>query len=102
MNTLPNMMGQDSNELMDIINQFGNIEIFKTDVVISLIHFKWNKYASKVHIVSAIIHFIYVMIFLLYVNRVYLYRDADTNSVKHAPLVCMSICHLYAFLYDFR
>ena len=84
---------------MNIINDHSMIKNYKTKVIRSLIDFKWSIYGSHIHYLSALIHLFYVIIFLIYVNQVYLNLDA---THKTGLLWTMLVCHIYAALYEFR
>jgi hypothetical protein len=34
---------------MDVISESEELEIFKTDLIIDVIDFKWNRFAKRVH-----------------------------------------------------
>ena len=57
---------------MDILGDTDNIKVFQTKVVKGLLDFKWNKYASRVIKMSALVHIVYIFMFLIYVDMVYL------------------------------
>jgi len=71
LNLLPNMKDADD-DFMEIIGDTEQTEIFQTKGIKSLIEFKWTKYASKVHYMSAFIHFIYVLMFFFHVQHIYI------------------------------
>ena len=66
----------DSDRLMDIIgrmnNQNLNVEVFETEAIKGMINFKWKQYARAPHYVSGFIHMIYLVVFVVYVDHVYL------------------------------
>jgi len=92
-------MGTESDELMNILGSTDHVEILFTEVVKGLADFKWNKYAKKLHYLGAGIHFLYLVIFLIYINYVYVRGE---YAPKMFLLFGMFILHFYAFIYDMK
>ena len=57
---------------MDQLSDTSELAIFKSKVVIDFYEYQWNKYAKYIHYYGAVLHFIYILIFSIYVNEVYL------------------------------
>jgi len=83
--------------ITEIIGNTDNLEIFETEAIKGIINFKWNKFGKQLHYTCAIIHFIYVIMFMVYVDSVYLKQEYGLISLYLFVMFC---CHVYAFLYD--
>ena len=59
-------IAEEDDSIMEILGETNNIEVFQTKVVTGLLHFKWNKYAGRVHKLSASTHIIYILMFIVY------------------------------------
>ena len=99
-NLLPSMDIDDGLSLMDLLGDTNQIDILKTKAVQDIINFKWNAYGKKIHYLSAIMHMIYVTMFLLFLNYHYLLRNSSGN--KNLVMLFMLICNTYSFVYDTR
>ena len=104
-------MDDEDFQLMNILGETNDLEIFRTQVIKSLIEFKWTKYAGKVHYVTAGVHMIYVCLFFLHVNQAYIQtrlhpvdeEEAGTTSpIGSYYLFPMVLCHVVAMAYDTR
>ena len=78
-NLLP-AIDEEDESIMDILGETDNIDVFHASVVKGLLDFKWTKYASRVHKLSAVIHILYIILFLIYVDRIYLYKDVRLKT----------------------
>jgi len=88
---------------MELLGETEMTEIFNSEVVISLIDYKWNKYAKYIHYIMAFIHSIYIIAFFSHVDNIYIHRYADDHDEsKYTSLFIMLFCHLFATFYDWR
>jgi hypothetical protein len=60
---------------MDAISNSDEIEMFDSQQIKDIISFKWESYGRDHHIFGSFMHFLYVLLFILYVNFVYLNND---------------------------
>jgi hypothetical protein len=65
-------MCEESSELMEIISETDELDIFRTKVLHDLVEFKWNAYGKSVHYFGAFLHIGYIITFFIYVNQVYI------------------------------
>jgi hypothetical protein len=80
-----------------MLGESKELSIFDTKIVKDLYEFNWNNYAKHVHYLGATIHFIYFISYIVYVDRVYLYKSFDDRV-----WLCwvMLICLIYPMFYD--
>jgi hypothetical protein len=90
--------GDDNYDLMGLIGDIEELEVVHTKAVRDLIFFKWNKFGRKFHYFSAMIHILYVMIFIRYIGSKYLYRKENSRETTYILIMC--ICNTYAMFYD--
>ena len=91
-------MGDACIKLMEMVGDTEQSEIFKTEAIKQLIIFKWDNYAKQVHYVGAFFHLVFIVIFCIYVNEIYLEGHLEN---KNYILCIMLICHIYTTIYDF-
>ena len=84
---------------MEIINNHAHENIFKTKVSEGLIKFKWDQHGAVLHYIGAFFHFLYVLMYLIYVNEMYL---NERYEYKEALLYTITVLHMYATFYDLR
>ena len=85
---------------MDIISGSDEIELFDSKLIIDVITFKWECYGRDHHVFGSMMHFLYVLLFILYVNFVYLYNDnSDDMHIIFTLILAVGI--IYPWLYDF-
>lgn len=87
----------DEYSLMDLLANTDQIEVFDTLPVQDLIEFKWRAYSQHFHFVFAIIHMIYLLTFILYVNFIYINREFEN---KLYFILMMVTCNSVALVYD--
>ena len=98
MNLLPGISsGEGSFEMMDLLANVDDLEVFDTKVVEDFVNFNWEKFASHVHNFGALIHFTYFIVFMMYVHLVYQKRDFTNRS--HL-IISMFALLLYPMCYD--
>jgi hypothetical protein len=80
-----------------MLGESNELSIFDTKIVKDLYEFNWNHYAKHIHYMGATIHFIYFLVFCVYVDRVYLYKRFEDR----VPLCwVMLVCMVYPMFYD--
>jgi hypothetical protein len=52
---------------MGLLSETSEIDVFKSQVVLDLLNFKWAKYGSAHHIVGLAAHLFYALVFCLYI-----------------------------------
>ena len=62
-----------------------------------MIEFKWKAYAQVFHFIFAFIHLIYLLVFIIYVNVVYINREFALQKVF---ILTMASCNFIAMTYD--
>lgn len=88
---------QQINELMDSLGESEELEIFEAKVVNDYYVYQWERYAKHIHYFGAFVHFIYLFLFILYVNLVYLDRNFDNRvNLIYFQLICL----VYPAIYD--
>jgi len=85
--------------LMDLISGSDEIEIFDCEQVINIITYKWETYGKDHHIFGSVMHFIYITLFMLYVNFVYLQYDENAPNFIYTIVLALGI--IYPWIYDF-
>lgn len=71
--------------------------IFESKIVKDFYDFHWNSYAKHVHYFGAIVHFIYLSVFVIYVNEIFLNR----NYTKRVDMCyIMLICIVFPIIND--
>jgi hypothetical protein len=85
--------------MMDIFGSTEQLEVFKTKVVQDIIRFKWQSYGQYVHQTAASFHIVYVVTFLIHLERTYLSR---IETISLPIIIIMTVCNTFAFLYDGR
>lgn len=104
LNTLPMCTYEDGkcknlDGLMDALAETDELSLFEAKVVNDYYDFMWNMYAKHIHYFGACVHFIYLILFVTYVNQIYLNR----NFGVRVPLVwCMVLCLIYPAYYDLK
>jgi hypothetical protein len=64
----------ESTTMSDLLEELCNsdeLDIFRTDVVIDLFQFSWDKYAKHLHYYGISVHFLYVIFFTIYIDQVF-------------------------------
>lgn len=104
LNTLPMCTYEDGrcrnlDGLMDALGETDELSLFEAKVVNDFYDFQWHMYAKHIHYFGALIHFIYLILFVTYINQVYL----DRNYANRVGLAwCMVLCLIYPTYYDLK
>jgi hypothetical protein len=74
---------------MEAIAGSEELSIFKTDLVMDLVDFKWQRFAFKQHVFGALVHVIYVVVLIYYINYTFLvskatWRTPDDTAIPPA------------------
>lgn len=85
------------NDLLEALGDTDEQEIFDTRIVKDFYEYQWQNYAKHVHYFGAGIHLIYCLVFLTYVNQIYLYRNF---SSRVALCWTMLVCLIYPSQYE--
>ena len=86
------------NELMDILGETEDGEIFRTKVLQDFFDFMWNRFAKHLLYFGALIHMVYVIVFAIYTNQVFVHRYHENRTwMTWAMLLCL----IYPMVYDF-
>lgn len=59
---------------MESLVESNELELFHTKIVKDFYDFNWNMFAKHIHYFGAFVHFFYFMLFVVYVNEVYVNR----------------------------
>ena len=84
-------------DLMDACGNTDELEIFETRTLRDLLDFKWDTYASTIHYIMFSFHCIYMVIFSIFINEMYVYR---TGSLQTLVLAGSAVCLVFPMLYD--
>lgn len=57
---------------MSVLANCDQLDIFESDVILSLVEYKWKTYAYYQHILSAFFHVMYVIVLIYYIRYTYL------------------------------
>lgn len=75
-------MSKEDGSIMDAVANSEEVDLFETDAVMDMIDFKWDRYASKIHLIGMIIHIIYMVYLNAYVKLTFVDPDSlDPNHV---------------------
>ena len=66
--------------LINAMGQTSELKIFNSKVIFDLMEFKWESYAGLIHKVSLISHCCYLVVFTVFINRVYVYELKEIPS----------------------
>ena len=101
LNLLPGTIDQEvedgDNELMEVLSETEELDMFKCKVVYDLVEFKWNAYAKYIHYLGAFLHLCYNVVFFIYVNSVYNERQFE---YQYKLCWAMLILLIYPMVYD--
>ena len=73
--------------------------IFNTESFNILIQYKWEQYGQKHHVFGSVMHFIYVIIIIIYVNNIYLYELKDPKQHYYFSMLLLAGI-FYPWMYD--
>ena len=80
-----------------MLGESQELSIFDTKIVKDLYEFQWNGYAKHIHYLGASLHFIYFIVYCIYVNDIYLYKKYE---IRVELCWIMLMCLLYPMFYD--
>lgn len=84
-------------ELLENLGESDELDMFDCKIVKDYYNFMWNSWGKYVHYLGAVIHSVYFLMFVIYVNATYLHRDYEAR----VPLCWMMlICIIYPMFYD--
>lgn len=68
--------------IMDMCINYEDIDIYLSRAVQQVIHFKWNKFAKKFHMIGCCSHIFYMLVLVVYTNLVYINnRGVDLDAI---------------------
>ena len=82
---------------MTLCSNTDELEIFETATLQEVIDYKWKKYGKKWHLAGCLMHFIYISVITVYVNKVFVEQDIED---KNYYLTIMSLGIIYPLVYD--
>ena len=62
-------------EFMDALCSIENIEVFETNVIQTIITYKWDKYAKKFFLYQFLVFILFLISYLLDIYFMVIYRD---------------------------
>ena len=85
------------NELLELMSETEELDIFNSKVVQDFFEFQWNSYAKSLHYFGAFIHLMYLIFFSVYSNLIFIHRNFESR-----PILCwaMLITLIYPMTYD--
>jgi len=86
--------------LMGLINETEELEIFESGTIQQLIEFKWDQYARKHHIFGCVMHLFYILMLIVYIDIVYINYSQDKEAQVMMWTVLLLFGILYPALYD--
>ena len=84
-------------DLMIAFGDTNDLNVFESKVVVDFFEYQWNSYAKHVHYFGFLVHFIYFVLFVFYVNQIYLDRNYD-NRVTLCWMILTTL--VYPLIYD--
>jgi hypothetical protein len=88
--------------LMHAICNSEELDIFKSDLIIDLVDFRWNNVARYVHKTGFCFHLAYIVFFTLYIRDTYLGKYADNVPIpSEFYLWCIGLILIWPLAYDF-
>ena len=74
------MVNADIN-IMEHFADSDELSMFKTSPIQNFIEFKWHSIGSRHHCLSAVVHFLYVVLLVVYVLEIYVRDPNEATSV---------------------
>ena len=111
LNILPSIV-EDKGELIEAISDSDELGIFRTQLVIDLVDYKWDNFGQFSHLIGFSIHIIYSLCLMRYINNVFLESGVeivkDENMKRTSPdppphhswLVILAAGLVYPLYYD--
>jgi hypothetical protein len=88
------------NNLMGLINETEELEIFGAKTIQQLIQFKWDEYARKHHVFGCMMHMFYIVMMIIYIHIVYINYTDEISEQIAVWTVLLGVGILYPALYD--
>lgn len=88
------------NNLMGLINETEELEIFGAKTIQQLIQFKWDEYARKHHVFGCMMHMFYIVMMIIYIHIVYINYTDEISEHIAVWTVLLGVGILYPALYD--
>ena len=90
---------------MDIIQQSDELAIFKAKAIIPFVTFKWDKYGWKHHFIGLVIHFVQIVLLVMYVKGIYIDNILENcylieNSCRNYYVFCLLLSVTHTFIYE--
>lgn len=85
---------------MQLLNESEELEIFGTDTITELLHFKWQEYGLTFHKIGCLMQIFYVIMMFVYINSIYIHTQGD-ESEKQLYTILLAVGILYPTLYHF-
>jgi len=83
-----------------------DIDIFKEQLIIDIIDYKWNLYAQKLFYFGGFMHFCFTLSVIIYVNQIYIlnigqigYED-ENNETNFWFTIVLLVGIMYPMCYD--
>ena len=94
-------MSEEDGLLMHAICNSDELEIFKSDLIIDLVDFRWNIVAKTVHKIGFIFHMFYIFFLTMYIRGTYLGKFADNIPIPSTfYLWCIGLILIYPLAYN--
>lgn len=82
---------------MNQLSTTEEVEIFNTKVGAEVIEFTWLSFGKDLHLLGGVLNMLYVLIYTVYINQVFLGRD---YYYRIALLRVLSCCLFYPLTYE--
>lgn len=76
--------------MMGLLKDSDELEMFDSKSIIELIEFKWTAYCFEHHAIGCILHMFYLAILIIYVNIIYI-KNTGTDSEKAIYVILLAI-----------
>jgi len=98
-------MSQEKGRLIDALSDSEDLEIFKTDLIMDLIDFKWYAFAKKVHSRGFRFHIAMIVVTALYIHASYIGHDFGLGAAYNdlwikGLLTTIGLLLIYPLVYD--
>lgn len=94
------MITNDEFNLLELCAASDELDMFESLSLQELIRFKYEKFAFKFHLFGCVIHFLYIIILMLYASEIYL-ADLDDIGDKSSNMSLVLLIFLaYPFVYE--
>lgn len=93
-------MSEEDGPLMTAVANSDELGIFKTDMIMDMIDYKWTTFAKRQHLIGGFIHVVYVVVLILYINHTFL--DMEHVNADRIMKIDTSAWHVDDSLIDNR